>query len=95
LRVRPLHGNWHIFGIFGGKFSGKNFWEGEGCSGEQLVFYMRIFRPLWKETAFHIGQHTSHFVWGGIGFYAVSSPGDDLDVGGYVAFGVVDSVQGG
>lgn len=50
---------------------------------------------LWKESAFHIGQHTSQFICGGIGFYAVSSPGDDLDVGGCIAFGIVDTVQGG
>jgi len=59
----------------------ENFWKGG--------------RQLWKESAFHIGQHTSQFVCGGIGFYAVSSPGDDLDVGGCIAFGIVDTVQGG
>ena len=62
---------------------------------KESAFHMLSVGQLWKESSFHIGQHTSQFICGGIGFYAVSSPGDDLDVGGCIAFGIVDTVQGG
>jgi len=49
---------------------------------------------LEEGVTFHVSEDFTDFGGGGIGFNAISSPGDDLDIGGGIAFRVIDAIKG-